>query len=77
MDGNDFAGRMNAIDKFVVSSTLSDEAASWGPTTVLRGDAVAEVRELRAQEGGGDLLVEGSGQLARALVAHGLVDEFD
>jgi dihydrofolate reductase len=76
MDGDDFAKRMNAIDKYVVSSTLSDEAASWGPTTVLRGDAVAEVRELRAQEGGGDLLVEGSGQLVRALVAHGLVDEF-
>jgi dihydrofolate reductase len=75
MDGDDFAKRMNAIDKYVVSSTLSDEAATWGPTTVLRGDPVAEVRELRAQEAGGDLLVEGSGQLVRALVAHGLVDQ--
>jgi len=35
---------------------------------------MAEVSELRAQEEG-DLLVEGSGQLVRALLAHGLVDE--
>jgi len=74
MDGDDFARRMNAIDKYVVSSTLVEDAATWGPTTVLRGDALAEVRELRAQEGGA-LLVEGSGQLVRALLAHGLVDE--
>ena len=74
MEGDDFAKRMNEIDKYVVSSTLSETAATWGPTSVLRGDAVAEVRELRAQEGG-DLLVEGSGQLVRTLLAHGLVDE--
>jgi hypothetical protein len=36
---------------------------------------VVEVRELRAQEVGGNLLVEGSGQLVRALSVHGLVDE--
>jgi len=75
MDGDDFGKRMNTIEKFVVSSTLPDEAATWGPTTVLRGDAVAEVQALKTQ-GGGDLLVEGSGQLVRSLVAHGLVDEF-
>ena len=74
MDGDDFAKRMNTIEKYVVSSTLSDEAAIWGPTTVLRGDVVAEVRELRAKEGG-DVLVEGSGQLVRTLMAHGLIDE--
>jgi dihydrofolate reductase len=75
MDGDDFGQRMNAIEKYVVSGGLSDEAANWGPTTVLRGDVVTEVEALRAQDGG-DLLVEGSGQLVRALVAHGLVDEF-
>jgi dihydrofolate reductase len=74
MDGDDFAKRMNTIEKYVVSTTLSDEAAIWGPTTVLRGDVVAEVRELRAGEGG-DVLVEGSGQLVRTLMAHGLIDE--
>lgn len=75
MDGDDFAKRMNAIEKYVISSTMSDDAANWGPTTVLRGDPVAEVQELRAQDEGGDLLVEGSGQLVRTLLAQGLVDE--
>lgn len=75
MDGDDFGQRMNSIEKYVVSGALLDEAANWGPTTVLRGDVVTEVEALRAQDGG-DLLVEGSGQLVRALVAHGLVDEF-
>ncbi len=74
MDGDDFAKRMNSIEKYVVSSTLSGTAATWGPTTVLRGDIVATVRDLRSSEGG-DLLVEGSGQLVRALMAHGLIDE--
>lgn len=75
MDADDFGQRMNAIPKFVVSSTLSDEAATWGPTTVLRGDVATEMEALRAQDEG-DLLVEGSGQLVRTLVANGLVDEF-
>jgi dihydrofolate reductase len=75
MDGDDFGRRMNSINKYVVSSTLSDESATWGATTVLRGDPVAEVRELQAQEEGGDLLVEGSAQLVRTLLTHGLVDE--
>ncbi len=75
MTGDDFGKRMNAIEKYVVSATLADEAAVWGPTTILRGEVITKVEELKAQ-GGGDLLVEGSGQLVRALVAHGLVDEF-
>ena len=75
MGTDDFGKRMNSIPKYVVSSTLTDADASWGPTTVLRGDVVAEVTALRAQPGG-NLLVEGSAQLAQALVSHGLVDEY-
>ncbi len=74
MQGDDFAMRMNSIEKFVISSTMPVHEATWGATTVLRGDAIAEVRKLKAQDGG-DLLVEGSGQLVRALLAQGLVDE--
>jgi len=66
---------MNTIPKYVVSSTLTDAEATWGPTTVIRGDAAAEVAKLKAQPGG-DLLVEGSAQLVHTLVAHGLVDEY-
>jgi dihydrofolate reductase len=76
MEGTgEFGERMNAIPKFVVSSTLTDADATWSDTTVLRGDPVAEVTRLKAAHGG-DLLVQGSGQLARTLMAHGLVDEY-
>jgi dihydrofolate reductase len=75
MGTDDFGKRMNSIPKYVVSSTLTDEEATWGPTTVLRGDVVAEVTRLK-QQPGGDLLVEGSAQLAQTLIRHGLVDEY-
>ena len=75
MGHDEFGQRMNTIDKYVVSSTLADEDASWGTTSVLRGDVVAEVTRLKEQPGG-NLLVEGSAQLVQTLVAHDLVDEY-
>jgi dihydrofolate reductase len=75
MGGDDFGQRMNSIPKYVVSSTLADAEASWGPTTVLRGEVAAEVAALKARPGG-DLLVEGSSQLVQALARQGLVDEY-
>jgi dihydrofolate reductase len=75
MDGDEFGKRMNSIPKYVVSSTLSDSEASWGTTTVLRGDVVAEMAALRSQPGG-DRLVHGSAQLVHTLAQHGLVDEY-
>jgi dihydrofolate reductase len=66
---------MNSIPKYVVSATLADADATWGPTTVIRGDVAAELAKLRA-EPGGDLLVEGSSQLVHTLVQHNLVDEY-
>ena len=75
MGTDDFGKRMNGIPKYVVSSTLTDAEATWGSTTVIRGDVAAEIASLKAQPGG-DLLVEGSCQLARTLIQHGLVDEY-
>jgi dihydrofolate reductase len=75
MGHDDFGQRMNNIEKYVVSSSLADEDATWGKTSVLRGDAVAEVTRLKDQPGG-NLLVEGSAQLVQTLVAHDLVDEY-
>ncbi len=75
MASDDFGKRMNSIRKYVVSSTLADEEATWGDTTVIRGDVPAEIAKLRTQPGG-DLLVEGSSQLVRTLIQHGLVDEY-
>jgi dihydrofolate reductase len=68
----EFADRFNSMPKYVVSSTL--EAPSWNNTTVLDGDVVEEVSNLR-RDADGDLVVHGSAQLARTLLEHGLVDE--
>jgi len=75
MGTDDFGKRMNGIPKYVVSSTLTDAEATWGSTTVIRGDVAAEIASLKAQPGG-DLLVEGSCQLAQTLIQHNLVDEY-
>jgi dihydrofolate reductase len=73
--GDPFADRMNAIPKYVVSSTLRDDELTWENTTRISGDgAAARLRELRDREGG-DLLVMGSPTLVRTLLREGLVDE--
>jgi dihydrofolate reductase len=75
MGGDDFGQRMNNIHKYLVSKTLTDSDATWGPTTVLRGDVATEVAALKDQPGG-NLLVEGSAQLVHTLAQHDLVDEY-
>jgi dihydrofolate reductase len=73
--GDPFADRMNAIPKYVVSSTLSDDQLTWPNTTRIPGDeAVARLRTLH-QTAGGSLLVMGSPTLVRTLLREGLVDE--
>ncbi|HSZ36927.1 MAG TPA: dihydrofolate reductase family protein [Acidimicrobiales bacterium] len=70
-----FAAKMNAMPKYVVSSTLSDDDADWNNSTVLRGAAVAELTALKARVAG-DLLVNGSASLVQLLAEHDLVDEY-
>lgn len=69
-----FADRMNAMPKYVVSTTMRDREATWANSTVLRGDVVGEVTALKARLHG-DLLVAGSATLVQSLLEHGLVDE--
>ena len=68
----EFADKMNAMPKYVVSSTLSEP--QWRNTTVLGGDWVNQVTNLKARDAG-PLLVAGSATLVRELLALGLVDE--
>jgi dihydrofolate reductase len=68
----ELANRLNAMPKYVVSSTLEDP--SWPNTTVLAGDALDEVSKLK-QELDGDLVVAASFQLLRTLLEHDLIDE--
>ena len=69
----EFAELLNAMPKFVVSTTLND--ADWNNTTVLgSGDATAQVRKLK-EEFDGKLQVPGSHRLVQELIASDLVDQ--
>ncbi|GAB2451629.1 dihydrofolate reductase [Conyzicola lurida] len=61
----------NAMPKYVVSTTLRDP--EWNNTSVL--GSLDEVAALKETEGG-NILVHGSGTLAKALAAAGLVDRY-
>jgi class 3 adenylate cyclase len=69
----EFVWKMNEIPKYVVSRTL--QRADWNNTTVLSGDVAAEVETLKAS-GEGELILYGSADLANALMAHDLIDEY-
>ena len=71
--GDPFADKFNAMPKYVVSSTLTDP--EWNNTTVLSGDPVEDVRELKESQSG-TIAVHGSATLAHALLEAELVDEF-
>jgi dihydrofolate reductase len=67
----EFADKFNNSTKYVVSSTLDDPESVWSNSQVIGLDEVAGLRD----GDGGDIVVHGSGQLARALLENGLVDE--
>jgi dihydrofolate reductase len=73
-DNLPFTAVMNEFQKYVVSTTL-DEPLSWSNSTLLKGDAVQAVGELK-ERSDQNLTVLGSGELARTLMQHGLVDQF-
>jgi dihydrofolate reductase len=70
--GDPFSDRINAMDKYVVSSTLTDP--DWHNTRVIAGDPVDAIRELKAQDGG-HIVQYGFGRLSFALLEAGLLDE--
>ena len=70
--GGALADRLNEMPKYVVSSTLKD--ANWSNSTVLHGDAAAEVGRLK-RELSGNIVVPGSITLVRMLIERDLVDE--
>src|SRR5437016_4712261 len=68
----ELADRLNALPKYVVSSTLDEP--KWNNSTVIKGGVVNEVSKLK-QELNGNIVVPGSFQLLRTLIEHDLVDE--
>jgi dihydrofolate reductase len=70
-----FADKMNSMPKYVVSTTLDQDALTWENSTVISANVAEEIAKLK--EGpGGDILVAGSGALVRTLLEHDLVDEY-
>jgi dihydrofolate reductase len=72
--GDPFGDVMNAMPKYVVSNTLAN-ADAWRNSTLITGDAVAQVRALKAQPGK-HMLIDGSSVLVQTLIQHDLVDEY-
>ena len=69
-----FAKKMNAMKKYVVSTTL--KTATWHNSTIIDKDVVAQIKKLKA-EPGGDIIVYGSATLLHTLMPAGLVDQYN
>src|SRR5687768_4205897 len=69
---NPISAALNTRPKYVASTTLTDP--QWADTTVLSGDVVAAIGELKSRPSG-ELQVHGSGNLVRWLFDNQLVDE--
>jgi dihydrofolate reductase len=64
---------LEGVEKIVVSTTLPEQ--DWNNTTVIRDNVAEEFAKLKEQPGK-DLVIFGSMTLARSLMEHGLIDEF-
>ncbi|SRR5258708_968579 len=75
-----FADKFNSMPKYVVSKTL--KKAEWNNSHIINGNVVEEIKKLKqsdplsqsSSEAKGDIVVHGSGTLARFLIEQGLVD---
>ena len=64
---------INSVPKFVVSGTL-EEPLEWNNSTLIKGEVVEGVAELKRQPGK-DITIIGSAALVRSLLKAGLLDE--
>lgn len=67
-----YADRMNALPKYVVTTTL--DKGEWNNTTVIRDDPAERIAQLK-KEIAGDILIFGSAALVRWLLRERLIDE--
>jgi dihydrofolate reductase len=70
---NPMAAQMNAMQKYVVSTTL-EEPLGWQNSTLIGENVAEEIATLKQGEGG-DIVISGSGALVRSLLQYGLLDE--
>jgi dihydrofolate reductase len=74
--GSDDHASYRELPKYVVSTTLSEDAivSGWGPTTILR--STDDVAALKKGDGGA-VFIHGSAELARRLSDEGLIDQYN
>ncbi|MBI1256003.1 MAG: dihydrofolate reductase [Chloroflexi bacterium] len=73
-DDDPFGGAMNAVRKYVVSTTLTSTAL-WRNSTIISSNVVEEIRKLKQQDGK-NIMLDGSSVLAHTLIENDLVDEY-
>ncbi|CAN5236602.1 dihydrofolate reductase family protein [soil metagenome] len=71
-DEQGFGERMNSLPKHVVTSSTA--TPEWN-ASFITGDVDAQITELKNSDGG-DLLINGSGDLVTYLTSKGLIDEY-
>ena len=69
-----FAGLLNGLQKYVVSTTLKS-ADAWRNSKIISGDVASEVRRLKEKRGK-KIYVDGSSVLVHTLAQADLVDEY-
>lgn len=74
MTNNPFADVLNAVQKYVVSTTLKS-ASAWRNSTLISDNVVQSIRELKNQPGK-NILIDGSSVLNHTLIENDLADEF-
>ena len=72
-EGDPMADYINNVSKFVVSTTL-EEPLAWNNSTLITGNIIDEITELK-QHSDLDFGIIGSGVLLRSLLDEGLLDE--
>ncbi len=69
-----FADYINAVPKFVASRTLKPDQLTWNNSTLIKGDLLDFVRELKNRDGG-EIAVMAGVDVARQLFFAGLLEE--
>ena len=72
-DDNGPAGKINSMEKFVVSTTL--EKPAWNNSTIIDKNIIEEIRELKKQNGN-EIQIPGSATLVQSLMKANLIDEY-
>lgn len=75
--GDPFGDVMNAMSKYVVSTTLTD-ADAWRNSTLISGDENSIVEQIRAlkEQPGKNIVIDGSSVLVHSLAENDLIDEY-